>query len=1160
MVKTLLNNKTKKFVAVILGLALVVSGVILTLNGTFASPNDIAVTLIQPNTYPTVEKGVSITVNASGTYSCASNDNSTATAAIISGKVTVTGVKAGLAAVAINSSVYTTIINYQITDSNNISAYTIKNGGQVLFSGPGSTQKSSPVVVTEGINNIVWSSLQPAVATVNSSTGAITGVSKGSAIIIGNFTDKWGVKQYIPILVGVGVSLDGTNLDDLINLINQGETILALDPNPYTPDSLADLQTAVDNGKAVLNSENPDDATVQKAIDDLTNALNNLEKKGPDDVIIGDDGNYYRPVGKPAHVWEKVDKDGKPTNQPPQYVYNPGNKPGNSNDKPAYPDNKGGYWVEDPAGSNIYKQVGDDGNMIDSPAIWGGPDGKFGGGDDETVVKQSDGNYWVNRGQNVWQKVTAPTTLGQLTGGGTDRNPATNPVTPIYDNTANDGRYYVGPLGPDGDGNMYYYGDPKTGGNGYLDSSATATGGDDVKYYKDANGNMTTTKPSNPVTGVTITNAPADIHKGDNYAFNATVQGTGVSQEIVWVVTSPVSNTYFVGNTLYVGSDETATSVTIRAMSTSDLTKYAEKTINVLNPLPSNVSVSLNPTNITYDIGSPAIQFNATVSGSNLVSGTDNNAVNWSITPNGGGATSTGASITNGSFTATAAGTYIVKATAKDDANAVATATVTVNNMPPPYTITGVKITNPKPIYVTRGSDLAFYAIVLGDNSPPQDVYWMYMGGTSSAGTTVTTTTNNVLHVGLNETSSTIQVRVAPVSENIGTSKIIDEVTVYVVDPVGSGPENVQVTINPPTATYTIGKSSSIQFNASVSGNNLASGTGNSAVTWTVSPTSGASITQTGSFNATTAGTYTITVTAKDDKSKTATATVNVSNQGPTNVSVTLSPNKATYTLGGSALQFTATVTGSNLVSGTGNNAVNWSVDKSGASITQSGSFTATQTGTYIVTVTAKDNSTKTATATVTVSNPGPTNVNVTLSPSSPTYTFGDSALQFTAKVTGNNLANGTGNSAVNWSISPNSGASISSSGSFTATTAGTYTITVKAKDDQSKTATATVTVKGATPKLQIFDNTGKEVIPGVSQFVSLSQSNYYFTILIDGKPANVNTCTWSSIDNSVGMFDDPNNPSHLRLIGKGDYGFTSVSVWITGQLDTRIQFYVYVQ
>ena len=435
---------SKKITAVTLALAVMLSAVLLPIGYTLAS-SDINVVLTQPNTYPTIEKGTTYTVSGAGYIESDSGDTSVATVVTSGGVPKVTGKKAGVITIAVGSKTGLTFaFNYQITDSANISAYVIKDGGKVTLSGAGKT-KASPVTVTAGTNNIVWSSLDTDVATVNETTGAITGVSKGAAIILGKFTDKWGVDRDIHILVGVGINL-GNKLGELIDLINKGQEILDNPNNGYSQESLDNLQDAVDAGIAVVNSNNPDDNTIQNAIDDLIDALSNMKDAIPADVIKGDDGKYYKEVA--PNVFEEVNSDGS-SKQPPRYVYNSDKKPGNGHDKPV---------------------------------------NKFGGG------------YWVNCGQNVWQKVDNNGQLGSLTGGGADRDPTTDPVLPIYDNTAKDGRYYVGPLGPDSYGNYYYYGDPKTGGDGYLDSDTNALYGDDVKYYKDSDGNMTTTKPSSPIT------------------------------------------------------------------------------------------------------------------------------------------------------------------------------------------------------------------------------------------------------------------------------------------------------------------------------------------------------------------------------------------------------------------------------------------------------------------------------------------------------------------------------------------------------------------------------------------------------------------------------------------------------------------------------------
>ncbi|MCL2253821.1 MAG: hypothetical protein FWC09_05190, partial [Lachnospiraceae bacterium] len=148
------------------------------------------------------------------------------------------------------------------------------------------------------------------------------------------------------------------------------------------------------------------------------------------------------------------------------------------------------------AGSNIYKKVYKDGNLRDTPAIWGGEDGIFGTGDDKKVIGFPDGSYWRHMGQNVWKKVDK-NKLDPLTGGGPDGDPTTDPVMKIYDNTAQDGKYYVGPLGSGDD--IYYYGDNPVNGNGKLDSTENSLENTDTKFYKDKDGNFTTTKPPLPI-------------------------------------------------------------------------------------------------------------------------------------------------------------------------------------------------------------------------------------------------------------------------------------------------------------------------------------------------------------------------------------------------------------------------------------------------------------------------------------------------------------------------------------------------------------------------------------------------------------------------------------------------------------------------------------
>ncbi len=158
---------------------------------------------------------------------------------------------------------------------------------------------------------------------------------------------------------------------------------------------------------------------------------------------------------------------------------------------------------------------------------------------------------------------------------------------------------------------------------------------------------------------------------------------------------------------------------------------------------------------------------------------------------------------------------------------------------------------------------------------------------------------------------------------------------------------SVSVNINPINAVVAAGGTQ--QFSAA------ASGTANTAVTWSLASGSG-TVSSTGLYTApATAGSATVMATSVADPSKVAIATVTIA--APVSVSVT--PASKTINVNGTA-QFAASVTGSS------NTAVNWSA--SGGSISSSGFYTApASAGTYTVRATSAADPTKSASATVTV-------------------------------------------------------------------------------------------------------------------------------------------------------------------------------------------------
>ena len=412
---------------------------------TLAESDDIPVMLkaeVSISETNTLEVKQTKSVKVANLYDAVSGDDKIATVSFIKGSsndnLSVTGVKAGVVSVAYGTTNGVSgTRKYQITDSSNISEFTLTGGGKVYFDKAKET-KPTPMSVTPGkgnINTVTWKSHDTSVATVDSKSGAITAVDDGVTTILGEFNDKWGTPRIVKVVALVGHSEDNSL-----------------------------------GGGGIVDKGN---------------------------IGQGGDGNWYRPVGKPPHVFEVVDEDGK-SMEPPQYVYNTGDNPGGGNDKVAEKDGNN-YYVENP--DNIWTPIGPDGNLNEDGAIWGGPNGKPGGGDDMPVVNFN-GDHWVDMGQNVWKKVKKEDTstpgfeLGPLTGGGPDMNPATEPVYNIFDNTAGDGRYYIGPLGPDVEGYEYFYGDSNLyDRNGTLDSTAEYLWDDDMVYYRDNNGKMVTKRP-----------------------------------------------------------------------------------------------------------------------------------------------------------------------------------------------------------------------------------------------------------------------------------------------------------------------------------------------------------------------------------------------------------------------------------------------------------------------------------------------------------------------------------------------------------------------------------------------------------------------------------------------------------------------------------------
>jgi alpha-tubulin suppressor-like RCC1 family protein len=527
-----------RVIALLVAAAIVITGLAFALGGTLAAKPDFTVALTAPNSYDTVEKGATAQETITGARRVVSSNSTVATAAINSGdhKIYITGVKAGLATLSIGSSAGLVMgLNYQVTDAANISAYKISNGGEVFLKDVGNTA-GSPVTVTTpagaaaaaAFQGIAWNSLQPDIATVNTA-GAITARAKGSAVVVGTFTDKWGVEQNITILVVVGVPSD-VMTDDKGNHWVHGDK----DNIYYESDEDGNVLFPP---HIIYNPDGPGGSN---------------GGKGDQEVFKGDDEAYY--IAKPGYpnIWVELDSStgalGSST------IWGGSNfRPGGGDDRPAvHAADEDIYYIS--WGQNVFQSVD-----------------RYGA---------SAGYGYKSLGQDVY------------IGGGEDKQPDTaDDLTPIL--LHKDNKFYAGPFTDDDGFQYYIGDKPAAqGGNGELNTAGNGAGGHesleatDQMYYLNANGDMDPNKPpAKPtVTGVTVDPASVSLYQGSAWQFEATVAGTNnPSQVVTWTLSGNTSMGTIIdaNGMLVVALDETAKTLTVKAASALDTTKTGTAAVSI---------------------------------------------------------------------------------------------------------------------------------------------------------------------------------------------------------------------------------------------------------------------------------------------------------------------------------------------------------------------------------------------------------------------------------------------------------------------------------------------------------------------------------------------------------------------------------------------------
>jgi hypothetical protein len=381
------------------------------------------------------------------------------------------------------------------------------------------------------------------------------------------------------------------------------------------------------------------------------------------------------------------------------------------------------------------------------------------------------------------------------------------------------------------------------------------------------------------VTSVVVGPSYQTVTAGRTFQFNASVLGVYDPDDFVtWRVSSNAAGTGAVtpgtsinaNGLLRVAVNETLSVLYIIADSVVDPSKSGSVSVSVV--IPTVTSVIVSPSNQSVVKGR-FYQFNASVIGTN----NPDPAVTWSVSSNaaGFGTVASGTGINPKGLLIVAsnetASTLYIFATSVQDTSK--SGSISVRVIIP--TITGVTV-SPSNQSITSGGSAQFYAKVNGANNPDTAVTWRVSSNAAGTGAVTSGTSisgNGLLRVAANETLTTLYVTAFSVTDPSKSGSVSVRVTVTAPKPAPtpspspkpviplppSAPDSKPAPVTPapspkpdpvkpipvpdrtPTVTGVVVSPSSqttqtnrtVQFRASVSGNNNPSNT----VTWKVSST-----------------------------------------------------------------------------------------------------------------------------------------------------------------------------------------------------------------------------------------------------------------------------------------------------------------------------------
>ena len=295
-----------------------------------------------------------------------------------------------------------------------------------------------------------------------------------------------------------------------------------------------------------------------------------------------------------------------------------------------------------------------------------------------------------------------------------------------------------------------------------------ATSNADPTKYAEA----TVTVTAAPEVSVSIDPASASVNKGATQNFTATVNNAS-DTSVAWTMSGQLSPATTLNNGLLtVGADETAATITVRATSNADPTKYAEATVTVTDPASPDISITVDPTNIALVAGQTQ-QFTASIL--NDVTGS---GYAWSVS---GGNGATGID-TNGLLSVDAletASSLTVTVTSNADPSKFASANVTLEA---PLAPISIAIRYDGDLQVSAGAGKLFTADIQNDPSGSGCVWSVANAdGMTQLNEKTYMDSNGTLYVSAEETAQQLIVTATANADSGKTSSVtIDVLTIEV--------------------------------------------------------------------------------------------------------------------------------------------------------------------------------------------------------------------------------------------------------------------------------------------------------------------------------------------------------------------------------------------